>query len=241
MKWYIYIVHLELFLVRNVHTNVRKCWGRMRGYLKFSELFRRSGLRTSYPGWTTHGIKLFYLSQEPSELVSPVSSRSNKKFVKAGWLFRSGWLDGDHHHFYVSTALIPCKEFKQFENPCSPDLHHFWLLSGRKYNDRFWWKSLPIEEAGLQKWRKVAMKIELLVHSGEVLVEGLQLRKPEQDRVAWTRNRFVEEKDLFHVDTVVTSSGLSTGNVEQVTFKFILVMHSNVWVDARFTWPKGLP
>ena len=213
----------------------------MRGYLIFSELFRRSGLGTSYPGWTTHGIKLFYLSQEPSELVSPVSSRSNKKFVKAGWLFRSGWLDRDHHHFYVSTALIPCKEFKQFENPCSPDLHHFWLLSGRKYNDRFWWKSLPIEEAGLQKWRKVAMKIELLVHSGEVLVEGLQLRKPEQDRVAWTRNRFVEEKDLFHVDTVVTSSGLSTGNVEQVTFKFILVMHSNVWVDVRFTWPKGLP
>ena len=45
-------------------------------------------------------------------------------------------------------------------------------------------KSLPIEEAGLQKRWKIAMKIELLVHSGEVLVEGLQLRKPEQDRVA---------------------------------------------------------
>ena len=137
-------------------------------------------------------IKLFHLSQEPSELVSPDSSRSNKKFVKAGWLFRSGWLDEDHHHFYVSTPLLPCEEFKQFENPCSPYLHHFWLFSGRKYNDRFWWKPLPIEEAGLQKWWKVAMKIKLLVYCGEMLVEGLQLRKPVQDRVAWTRNSFEE-------------------------------------------------
>lgn len=64
------------------------------------------------------------------------------------------------------------------------------------------------------------MKIKLLVYCGEMLVEGLQLRKPEQDRVARARNSF-EEKDLFHVETVVTSSGLSTGKVEQVTFKFL--------------------
>ena len=161
VKWYMYNVHCTF---RNI-----------------------SGLKFIQDGQSMKtfciGIKLFHLSQEPSELVSPVSSRSNKKFVKAGWLFRSGWLDGDHHHIYDSTTLIPCKEFKQFENPCSPYLHHFWLFSGRKYNAWFWWKSLPIEEAGLQKWWKVAMKIKLLVYCGEMLVEGLQLRKPAQDRV----------------------------------------------------------
>ena len=183
--------------------------------------------------------KLFHLSQESSELVSPVSSRSNKKFVKAGWLFRSGWLDGDHHHIYVSTTLIPCKEFKQFENPCSPYLHHFWLFSGRKYNGWFWWKSLPIEEAGLQKWWKVAMKIKLLVYCGEMLVEGLQLRKPEQDRVAWTRNTFEEERPFpcWHSGHIFRTFNRKcrTGDL-QISF----VMNSNAWVSARFTWPKGL-
>ena len=34
-------------------------------------------------------------------------------------------------------------------------------------------KSLPIKEAGLKKWWKVAMKIKLLMYCGEVLMESL--------------------------------------------------------------------
>ena len=67
------------------------------------------------------------------------------------------------------------------------------------------------------------MKIQLLVYGGKIFVQGLQLRKPgkKMKRAPPKSNKFWV--DLFHVDTVVTSSGLSTGNVEQVTLNTLSV------------------
>ena len=88
-------------------------------------------------------------------------------------------------------------------------------------------KERPIKETCLKQRREIAMKIQLLVYSGKILVQGLQLRKPGEGMKStpskssqnWTSSTFMSMQmvNLFHVDTVVTSSGLSTGNVEQVT------------------------
>ena len=84
----------------------------------------------------------------------------------------------------------------------------------------------PIKETCLKQEREIAMKIQLLVNGGKILVQNLQLRKPGK-RMKSTPSKSmhilnfhvnVKLVDLFHVDTVVTSSGLSTGNVEQVTY-----------------------
>ena len=82
-----------------------------------------------------------------------------------------------------------------------------------------WCPAGPMEEACVNDSREDAVEVELLVHSGERPVECGQLGEPEARVAGGSGSRWQQEGNWhrFQVETVVTSSGLSTGKVEQVS------------------------